>query len=47
VIAVIVAIAVMVVALLAGAAAAIKIIREYQRVVLFRLVDPLGLGVQG
>jgi regulator of protease activity HflC (stomatin/prohibitin superfamily) len=37
VIAVIVAIAVIVVALLAGAAAAIKIIREYQRVVVFRL----------
>ena len=36
-IAVIVAIAVIVVALLAGAAAAIKIIREYQRVVVFRL----------
>ena len=35
--AVIVAIAVIVVALLAGAAAAIKIIREYQRVVVFRL----------
>ena len=36
-IAVIVAIAVIVVALLAGAAAAIKIVREYQRVVVFRL----------
>ncbi len=36
-IAVIVALAVIVVALLAGAAAAIKIIREYQRVVVFRL----------
>ena len=36
-IAVIIAIAVIVVALLAGAAAAIKIVREYQRVVLFRL----------
>jgi regulator of protease activity HflC (stomatin/prohibitin superfamily) len=37
VIAVIVAIAVIVVALLAGAIAAIKIVREYQRVVVFRL----------
>jgi regulator of protease activity HflC (stomatin/prohibitin superfamily) len=37
VIAVIVAIAVIVVALLAGAAAAIKIVREYQRVVVLRL----------
>ena len=36
-IAVIVAVAVIVVALLAGAAAAIKIVREYQRVVVFRL----------
>ena len=41
-IAVIVAIAVLVVALLAGAAAAIKIIREYQRVVLFRLGRSTG-----
>ena len=41
-IAVIVAIAVIVVALLAGAAAAIKIIREYQRVVLFRLGRSTG-----
>jgi regulator of protease activity HflC (stomatin/prohibitin superfamily) len=37
VIAVIIAVAVVVVALLAGAAAGIKIVREYQRVVLFRL----------
>jgi regulator of protease activity HflC (stomatin/prohibitin superfamily) len=37
VIAVIVAIAVILVALLAGAAAAVKIVREYQRVVVFRL----------
>ena len=36
-IAVIVAVAVIVVALLAGAAAAVKIVREYQRVVVFRL----------
>src|ERR1700689_4645904 len=35
--AIIVAIAVVAVALLAGAAAAIKIVREYQRVVVFRL----------
>ncbi len=41
-IAVIVAVAVLVVALLAGAAAAIKIIREYQRVVLFRLGRSTG-----
>ena len=36
-IAVIVAVAVIVVALLAAATAAVKIVREYQRVVLFRL----------
>jgi regulator of protease activity HflC (stomatin/prohibitin superfamily) len=48
VIAVIVAVAVVVVALLAGAAAGIKIVREYQRVVLFRLgrsVGPRGPGL--
>jgi regulator of protease activity HflC (stomatin/prohibitin superfamily) len=42
VIAIIVAVAVVVVALLAGAAAGIKIVREYQRVVLFRLGRSVG-----
>ncbi|HEY3810598.1 MAG TPA: SPFH domain-containing protein [Acidimicrobiales bacterium] len=41
-IAIIVAVAVVVVALLAGAAAGIKIVREYQRVVLFRLGRSVG-----